>query len=114
MIQINLSEEQARLMLDAFGWRDGLGEKSKIRLNEEVAAEVFRQLEHAFDPAGTEQAETAAWFGENGYHARQIEEWKRNNGKEVDTSELRIPMDVIRKHQLPYYPSFEVIITIGG
>lgn len=79
MIQINLSKEQARLMLAGFGWREGAGFESTIKLSENVAAEVFRQLEHAFDPAGTEQAETAAWFGENGYHARQVEEWKRNN-----------------------------------
>lgn len=79
MITINLSREQARLMLDGFGWREGMGFESKIRLSESVAAEVFRQLEHAFEPAGTAQAETAAWFGEQGRSARLVEEWKRNN-----------------------------------
>lgn len=79
MITVNLSEEQARIMLAAFGWRDSNGFQSAIKLDEQVACEVFRQLEHAFDPAGTEQAETAAWFGENGYRDKQIEDWKRKN-----------------------------------
>lgn len=79
MITINLSREQARLMLAGFGWREGMGACSTIRLSENVAAEVFRQLEHAFEPAGHTQAETAAWFGENGRSARLVEEWKRKH-----------------------------------
>lgn len=79
MIQINLSEEQARLMLAGFGWREGMGYESKIRLSETVAAEVFRQLERHFEPVGTEQAEFAVWRHEHGYTAGAIEEWKRKN-----------------------------------
>lgn len=79
MITINLSEQQARIMLAAFGWRDDDGIQATVKIPEPVAREVFSQLEHAFDPAGTEQAETAAWFGENGYRDQQIEEWKRKN-----------------------------------
>lgn len=79
MITINLSEEQARIMLAAFGWRDDDGIQATVKIPETVAREVFSQLEHAFEPPGTEQAETAAWFGENGYRDQQIEDWKRKN-----------------------------------
>lgn len=79
MITINLSEQQARIMLAAFGWRDNDGIQATVKIYEPVAREVFRQLENAFDPAGTEQAETAAWLGENGYRDQQIEDWKRKS-----------------------------------
>ena len=79
MITINLSEQQARIMLSAFGWRDNDGLQATVKIYEPVAREVFSQLEHAFDPTGTEQAETAAWFGENGYRDQQVENWKRIN-----------------------------------
>lgn len=79
MITINLSEQQARIMLSAFGWRDNDGLQATVKIYEPVAREVFSQLEHAFDPAGTEQAETAAWLGENGYRDQQVENWKRIN-----------------------------------
>lgn len=79
MITINLSEQQARIMLSAFGWRDNDGLQATVKIYEPVAREVFSQLEHAFDPAGTEQAETASWFGENGYRDQQVENWKRIN-----------------------------------
>lgn len=54
MITINLSEQQARIMLSAFGWRDNDGLQATVKIYEPVAREVFSQLEHAFDPAGTE------------------------------------------------------------
>jgi hypothetical protein len=79
MITINLSEEQARIMLAAFGWRDDDGIQATVKITETVAREVFNQLEHAFVPVGTDQAGTAAWFGENGYRDQQVENWKRIN-----------------------------------
>ena len=79
MITINLSEQQARIMLAAFGWRDDDGIQATVKIPETVAREVFNQLEHAFVPVGTDQAETAAWFGENGYRDQQVENWKRKN-----------------------------------
>ena len=79
MITINLSEQHARIMLSALGWRDNDGLQATVKIYEPVAREVFSQLEHAFYPAGTEQAETAAWFGENGYRDQQVENWKRIN-----------------------------------
>ena len=84
MITINLSEEQARIMLAAFGWRDNSETQATVKIYESVAREVFRQLERAFDPAGTEQSETSAWLGENGYRDKQIEDWKRKNETLVD------------------------------
>ncbi|UGO55914.1 hypothetical protein JLBYU41_28 [Escherichia phage JLBYU41] len=79
MITINLSEQQARIMLAAFGWRDDDGIQATVKIPDTVAREVFNQLEHAFVPVGTDQAETAAWFGENGYRDQQVENWKRKN-----------------------------------
>ena len=79
MITINLSEQQARIMLSAFGWRDDDGIQATVKIPEKVAREVFNQLEHAFVPVGTDQAEKAAWFGENGYRDQQVENWKRIN-----------------------------------
>lgn len=46
MITINLSDEQGRELLSAFGWRDEVGRMAKIRLDETVAAEIFRQVEN--------------------------------------------------------------------
>lgn len=48
MITINLSDEQGRELLNAFGWRwsnDSLAVDS-VSVGADVAAEVFRQLEN--------------------------------------------------------------------
>lgn len=71
MIQINLSEEQAKKLLNATGW----GEK----IPRDVERELFRQLEHKLTPASTEAASLAVWRHEHGYTAGAIKEWKRNN-----------------------------------
>lgn len=51
MIQINLSDEQGRELLNAFGWRwsnDSLA-VDNVAIKADVAAEVFRQLENQVD-----------------------------------------------------------------
>lgn len=48
MITINLSDEQGRELLNAFGWRwsdDSLA-VDNVSVKADVAAEVFRQLEN--------------------------------------------------------------------
>lgn len=46
MIQINLSDEQAKLLLSALGWRVSGGNLACVMVSEEVAKEVFTQLEN--------------------------------------------------------------------
>lgn len=83
MITINLSEEQAksllRGMLRGMGWRMGSGRKVVVNIKEEVARELFAQLEHKLMPASTSAAELAVWRNENGLNEMDIEKWKRKN-----------------------------------
>ena len=71
MIQINLSEEQARELLQAVGWGD--------LLPRHIERELFVQLENKLTPPGTEQANLAAWRAEVGYTAKAVEDWKRKH-----------------------------------
>lgn len=84
MIQINLSEEQAKSLLRGLGWRMGSGSEAVVNIKEEVAKELFAQLEHKLMPASTSAAELAVWRHENGLNEMDIEKWKRKNGKAVD------------------------------
>lgn len=79
MITINLSDEQARELLDSLGWRIQFGSTSTVSLNEAVAREIFTQLENRLIPPGTEQANLAAWRAEAGYTAKAVEDWKRKH-----------------------------------
>lgn len=79
MIQINLSEEQAKELLRAFCWRSIHGSQAIANIKEEVAKTVFMQLEHKFLPRNFEQAEFAKWKGDNGVNDRIIESWRRQN-----------------------------------
>ncbi|WBF80838.1 hypothetical protein DDONNNOJ_00015 [Citrobacter phage BSwS KMM3] len=45
MIAINLSEEQAKSLLNSLGWRYGSGEYERLDVKSDVAKEVFIQLE---------------------------------------------------------------------
>lgn len=79
MIQINLSRKQADSLLRGLGWRDIRGEHSNVDMREEVAAELFKQLEHKLIPPSTSAAELAVWRYENGLVESDIEKWKRKN-----------------------------------
>lgn len=79
MITINLSDEQARKLLESLGWRIDIGNVSACRVDSEVAKEIFMQLEQKLMPVGTEQANLAAWRAEAGYTAKAVEDWKRKN-----------------------------------
>lgn len=52
MIQINLSDEQAKRLLSALGWRVSGGNLSCVMVSEEVAKEVFIQLENQVEAKG--------------------------------------------------------------
>lgn len=84
MITINLSEEQAKSLLRGMGWRIGSCGEAVVNIKEEVAKELFEQLEHKLMPASTSAAELAVWRHENGLNEMDIEKWKRKNGKAVD------------------------------
>lgn len=71
MIQINLSEEQAKKLLHATGWGE--------HIPNDVERELFKQLERQLTPASTEAASLAAWRAEVGYTAKAVEEWKRKH-----------------------------------
>lgn len=79
MITINLSDEQARKLLESLGWRIDIGNISACHIDADVVKEMFMQLEQKMMPAGTEQANLAAWRAEVGYTAKAVEDWKRKN-----------------------------------
>lgn len=84
MIQINLSEEQAKSLLMCLGWRMGAGSVAVVNIKEETAKEIFTQLEQKFSPRPTDAAETAKWLAENGYTALNVHNWKRKHKKSSD------------------------------
>lgn len=55
MIQINLSDEQAKRLLSAFGWRISGGGVTCLTLSEEIAKEVFIQLENQVEAKRREE-----------------------------------------------------------
>ena len=69
MITINLSEKQARELLDATGL--------ERMMSKEVQMEIFRQLEHKLIPNSSNSAELAVFMHEAGYRAKAVEDWKR-------------------------------------
>lgn len=79
MITINLSEEQAKSLFRSMGWRMGIGSEAVVNIKEEVASELFTQLEQQLMPRSTSAAELAAWRHENGLNEMDVEKWKRKN-----------------------------------
>ncbi|VUF55249.1 Phage protein [Escherichia phage Stevie_ev116] len=81
MITINLSEEQAKSLLDSFGWRwcDDPKYHDNVTIESNVASELFTQLEQQLMPRSTSAAELAVWRHENGLNEMDVEKWKRKN-----------------------------------
>lgn len=71
MITINLSDEQARDLLQAVGWGD--------MIPQHIERELFVQLENALSPRSNEAANLAACRAEVGYTAKAVEDWKRKH-----------------------------------
>nr|DAU08355.1 MAG TPA: hypothetical protein [Caudoviricetes sp.] len=79
MITINLSDEQAKTLLECLGWRT-LGDTIDLMaIEKQVAREMFIQLENEISPRSTEAASLAAWRHEAGYTEKTIEDWKRKH-----------------------------------
>ena len=55
MIHINLSDEQAKRLLIAVGWRVTGGGMACVMVSEEVAKEVFTQLENQVEAKRREE-----------------------------------------------------------
>lgn len=55
MIQINLSDEQAKRLLSALCWRVSGGNLACVMVSEEVAKEVFIQLENQVEAKRREE-----------------------------------------------------------
>lgn len=79
MIAINLSEEQAKSLLNSMGWRYGSGEYERLDVKSDVAKEVFIQLEQQLMPRSTSASELAVWRHEQGLNEMDVEKWMRKN-----------------------------------
>lgn len=78
MITINLSDKQAREILDTIG--EQLHVKGAI-------AEVINQIERQLTPVSTNQAEFAAWKSER-ILPNISKAWKRKHKKEINVEDL--------------------------
>lgn len=79
MITINLSDEQAKTLLECLGWRNSAETVDLMAIEKQVAREMFIQLENELSPRSTEAANLAAWRAEAGYTAKAVEDWKRKH-----------------------------------
>lgn len=79
MITINLSDEQAKTLLECLGWRSIDETVDIMAIEKQVAREMFVQLENELSPRSTEAASLAAWRAEAGYTAKAAEDWKRKH-----------------------------------
>lgn len=81
MITINLSEEQAKSLLNSLGWRwcDDPENHDNVTIESGVAQELFTQLEHKLMPASTSAAELAVWRHEQGLNEMDVEKWRLKN-----------------------------------
>lgn len=79
MITINLSDKDARELLNAVGWREPIPAS--------IETEMFIQLEQQLTPRSTGAAELAVWRHEQGLTEMDVEKWKRKNGKIYDSME---------------------------
>jgi hypothetical protein len=98
MITINLSEKQAREILDTIG--DQLHIKG-------AAAELLNQIEKQLTPVSTNQAEFAAWKSER-ILPNIIKAWKRKHKKQVNVEELftdKLSPAKVAQYQLRYMES---------
>lgn len=98
MITINLSDEQAREILDTIG--DQLHIKG-------ATAELLNQIERQLTPVSTNQAEFAAWKSER-ITPNIIKAWKRKHKKEINVEDLfadELSPSKVAQYQLRYMES---------
>lgn len=86
MITINLSDKQAKSLLDSLGWRwcDDPAHHDNVTIESTVADELFKQLEQQLSPRSTAPAELAVWRHEQGLTEMDVEKWKRKNETACD------------------------------
>ncbi|ATN94126.1 hypothetical protein HOS16_gp48 [Shigella phage vB_SflS-ISF001] len=98
MITINLSEKQARVLLDVIG--DQLHTKG-------AAAELLNQIEIQLTPVSTKQAEYAAWKSER-ILPNIIKAWKPKHIKEIKVDDQftdELSPSKVAQYQLRYMVS---------
>lgn len=98
MITINLSDKQAREILDT------IGEQLHVK---GATAEILNQIERQLTPSSTNQAEFAAWKSER-ILPNIIKAWKRKHKKEINVEDLfsdELSPSKVAQYQLRYMES---------
>ncbi|HFQ5757815.1 TPA: hypothetical protein ACHR5Y_004799 [Escherichia coli] len=93
MITINLSDKQAREILDT------IGEQLHVK---GATAEILNQIERQLTPVSTNQAEFAAWKSER-IMPNIIKAWKRKHKKEINVEDkLTEVLNNFTQYQIAY------------
>ncbi|ALT58222.1 hypothetical protein FDG91_gp18 [Escherichia phage JMPW1] len=98
MITINLSDKQAREILDT------IGEQLHVKV---ATAEILNQIERQLTPVSTNQAEFSIWKSER-ILPNIIKAWKRKNKKEINVDDLfsdELSPSKVAQYQLRYMES---------
>lgn len=112
MITINLSDKQARELLDT------IGEHLHVK---GATAELLNQIDRKLTPVSTNQAEFAAWKSER-ITPNIIKAWKRKHKKEINVEDLfndELSPSKVAQYQLRYMESvcnqvLDVNFSFGG
>lgn len=105
MITINLSDKQAREILDTIG--DQLHIKG-------ATAELLNQIERQLTPASTNQSEFASWKSER-IMPNIIKAWKRKHKKEINVEDkLTEVLNNFTQYQIAYMERVTGFHLISG
>lgn len=105
MITINLSDKQAREILDTIG--DQLHIKG-------ATSELLNQIERQLTPASTNQSEFAAWKSER-ILPNIIKAWKRKHKKEINVEDkLTEVLNNFTQYQIAYMERVTGFHLISG
>lgn len=105
MITINLSDKQAREILDTIG--DQLHIKG-------ATSELLNQIERQLTPVSTNQAEFAAWKSER-ITPNIINAWKRKHKKEINVEDkLTEVLNNFTQYQIAYMERVTGFHLISG
>lgn len=105
MITINLSDKQARELLDT------IGEQLHVK---GAAAELLNQIDRQLTPVSTNQAEFAAWKSER-ITPNIIKAWKRKHKKEINVEDkLTEVLNNFTQYQIEYMERVTGFHLISG
>lgn len=105
MITINLSDKQAREILDT------IGEQLHVK---GAAAELLNQIERQLTPASTNQSEFATWKSER-ILPNIIKAWKRKHKKEINVEDkLTEVLNNFTQYQIEYMERVTGFHLISG